>query len=261
MITCEELNCDNLQSGICLHCNQHLCTPHIVQHAKILLHYAVDLHQQVNELTEQMMNASKSVLEIYINAVADCHAWRAKALELIEQTLVEQTYNEMMESIFFQQESFNKVHQDLIRRLSIDALQPLEKMQTQQTANAQALDTIRLTLKHVRETIPLLRWPEKPLLQLPSTQVEKRSKCKTETNCVSPPIPLFQNTEEKICTPLNERADPNSPTPWQRLMNDAHSRLRQTTLSDRVDQNSITTVTPPLATFTGMSEVLSFRNN
>jgi hypothetical protein len=246
MVNCEELTCDNRQSAICLHCRQRLCIAHIVKHAKIVLHDTVDLHQQINELTEQVMNASKSVHEKYINAMTECNTWRTQALDLIEQT-----YNEMMEPILFQQESFNRLKEDLIKRLSIDALQPIKRMQTQQSGNVQVLDTIRLTMEHVREIIPLIRWPEKLLLQLPNIKIEQRSECETETKCVLPPTPLFKNTEEEI------RADSNIPTRWQRLMNDAHSRLRQSTLADQIDRNSISKATPPLTTFTGMLELLS----
>ena len=251
---CKEQNCRNRPSGICLHCNQHLCTLHIINHGKILLHDADDLYQQMAELTEQLTNASKSVHQTYTSAAAECNAWRAKALDTVEQT-----YNEMMKPIFYQQECFNQVEQDLTKRLLIDAKRPLEKMQSQQSGNVQVLDAVRLTLEHVSRVIPLLQWPQKRLLPLANIGAKPETNHNMKIQSILPPLPSFDNTEEKMCTPLTERADPNVPTPWQKLMNNAHAKLRESTFVNSVNQVQTNAATPSSEVSISMYEVLWFR--
>jgi hypothetical protein len=207
MFNWEEAKYNRAQPGIYLHCSQHLCTAHIIEFGKALLHDVDDLYQKTNELSEQLANASNSIHEAYANAEKQCKAWRLEALKTIEQT-----YNDMMQPILYQQECFNKIKQEITLRLLTDAKKPLEKMQTQQIGNVQALDAVRLTLEHVRSVILVVEGSEKLLLPQSTTEVKVTRREKMKIKSVPPPLPLFNNVEDKTCASLNERFDPDVPT-------------------------------------------------
>jgi hypothetical protein len=61
MAACEEIECFNVQSAICLHCHHHLCITHIVAHGTLLLKEGDKLGEEINELIEKLNICLKKI--------------------------------------------------------------------------------------------------------------------------------------------------------------------------------------------------------
>jgi hypothetical protein len=169
MITanCQERDCDNVQSAICLHCQQYLCVTHIVDHGKLLLREGDQLCEQINELAEQLNVYLKQVHLARDEATEKLNVWRQN-----QNDKVEQKYAEKVQVIQFRKDHLTHLENQLTKRLTEEAIQPLEYMQTRQNASSENLKTIRQAITNIaRESAQLDLCLKDPSSQVSSSPV------------------------------------------------------------------------------------------
>jgi hypothetical protein len=144
MANCEETPCVNVQSAICLHCDRRLCALHIVEHGAVLLKQDDELCEQINELSEQL---NVSLQQIHLSrqeAMDRLELWRQKQIDKVEHK-----YAEKIQIIEFRKDNLTELENELTQRLIKEVKEPLENMQTRQSANVQNLQTIRQVIENI----------------------------------------------------------------------------------------------------------------
>ncbi|CAF1262386.1 unnamed protein product [Adineta ricciae] len=166
MVTCEETSCTVLPAAICLHCNRRLCTSHIVAHGVVLLGEADELCQQISEVAEHLNNSSEDIQVKHSEAIAALDAWRQKEIDQIEDQ-----YTEKIQIIEAKQDYLIDLENNLILRLTKNARDPLEQMQTQKNASRQMAETIQQVLVELKQECRKLTWnsADSPEQHLPIT--------------------------------------------------------------------------------------------
>ncbi len=168
MANCEENSCANVQSAICLHCNRCLCAPHIVAHGIVLLEEADELCEQINKVAEDLNVSLKQIDTARSETVDAIGIWRQKEIDKIEDK-----YAEKVQAIESRQAYLIELENKLSQRLAKDALEPLERMQVQKSANSQVIQAVRQTIADVKQESQQLEWdPIESLNQFLSFNIE-----------------------------------------------------------------------------------------
>jgi hypothetical protein len=144
MANCEETPCVNVQSAICLHCLQRLCSKHILEHGTVLLREGDELCEQINELAEQLNASLQQIHSSRQEAVDKLNLWRQKQIDNLDHK-----YAETMQIIEFRKDHITGIENELTERLIKEAKTPLDDMQARQSASAQSLETIRQVIANV----------------------------------------------------------------------------------------------------------------
>ena len=144
--TCEEsVSCTNFQSAICLHCNLRLCTVHISEHDRIVFSGVKNLSDEVEITVQQIregLEKNKDTRTRLLNAVDE---WRAKQVRAIEQV-----YTQQVLSVESAHHDLTAMQVNLLEQLERDARHPLDRIQQQNNASSDILQSIRQTMERIR---------------------------------------------------------------------------------------------------------------
>jgi hypothetical protein len=162
MSNCEEKSCADVPSAICLHCNLRLCTSHIVAHGELLLKEANELHEQIDRLAEHLNISLQNIQRTSNETWNAVNIWRQKQIDMIEDK-----YARKMQAIGLKQNYLVELEKNLSQRLVTDAREPLNHMQTQNSANSQVVQAIRQTIADIEQESAQLQWPLREPSNLP----------------------------------------------------------------------------------------------
>jgi hypothetical protein len=152
--TCEESSvCTRFQSAICLHCNRRLCLEHITEHNQIISGGLTNLSNEVKTTFQQIKEQSEKCRNIFNNALTSVNEWRTQQIEKIQEI-----YENHLKLIEVQREVLNNAEVKLFEQLELNALQPLEHIQKQQTSSIEIINHIQQTINKVREDSAYLKW-------------------------------------------------------------------------------------------------------
>jgi len=185
MDNCEEQSCVNVQSAICLHCNRRLCATHVLAHETILLEETDKLLEQINELSENLNALIEDIQITGRKAMNAVSIWREKQLLKIE----ERYYKNILE-VQSKQEQYTDIVKQLSQQLAKDAREPLERMQTQKSANNDLV-------QHIRQTITDIKQKRTQLIQRSAGSSQRSSSLDTENARLNTPQQIQSNDQHQ----------------------------------------------------------------
>ncbi len=153
---CEETSssCTNFQSAICLHCNRRLCVSHIIEHDQNAFRDDVKkLSNLVEVIIQQIKDKSEKIRIAYDNSLPSLDEWRTQELKKIEQI-----YEHELQLIEFQENNLDSFHRYLLEQLERGARLPLERMQRQESFNADILHHTRQIIDKIRKECINSKW-------------------------------------------------------------------------------------------------------
>jgi len=153
---CEETSssCRNFQSAICLHCNRRLCVSHIIEHDQNAFRDDVKkLSNSVEVIIQQIKDTSEKSRIAYDNSLPSFNEWQEQQLEKIQQI-----YEHEFQLIEFQEKNLDSFHRYLLEQLERGARLPLERMQIQESFNADILHHIRQIIDKLRKECINSKW-------------------------------------------------------------------------------------------------------
>jgi len=153
---CEETSssCTNFQSAICLHCNRRLCVSHIIEHDQNVFRDDVKkLSNSVEVIIQQIKDKSEKSRIAYDNSLPSFNEWQEQQLEKIQQI-----YQHELQLIEFQEKTLENFHRYLLEQLERGARLPLERMQRQESFNADILHHIRQIIDKIRKECINSKW-------------------------------------------------------------------------------------------------------
>ena len=144
MANCEEEQCDNVPSAICLHCQLQLCIPHIVEHGTSILKEGDRLSEEINRLTERLGGSTKILDRIWQESVEKLNRWKENQFETIEKE-----YAKQFQIIQLKKDQLIDLEKQLSQQLIEQAIQPLDHMQKRKNANMDTYKNIQQAIEDI----------------------------------------------------------------------------------------------------------------
>ncbi|CAF1937755.1 unnamed protein product [Rotaria magnacalcarata] len=153
MELCQTSSCFHSPIAICLHCQQHLCVEHLLQHNEQLICQANMHCDEFNRVTEEIEKMSFN--EQFTSAEEDLNDWLNDQMKKLDKVyeeklcLLKQAQSEVEEKL--------KAFKQTQRLKIVDAQRRLFNSQLSKQINLEQLNQMKTTIEQLREDIHQFR--------------------------------------------------------------------------------------------------------